>query len=81
MAAIKALLKAKAESGFWLQDVPVPEIGINAVLSKIHRTAICGPNVHLLNWDPWVQKTIPGPMPVGHEFAGRIVKSGCDVQR
>ncbi len=75
------MLKAKAESGFWLQDVPGPEIGINDVLSKIYRTAICGTNVHLLNWDPWAQKTISVPIPVGHELVGRIVKGGCNVQR
>ena len=76
---MKALVKAKSEPGLWLQDVPVPEIGINDVLIKIYRTSICGTDVHIYNWDEWARKTIPVPMHVGHEFVGRIVKAGTNV--
>ncbi|MBT8332000.1 MAG: alcohol dehydrogenase catalytic domain-containing protein, partial [Deltaproteobacteria bacterium] len=65
-----ALIKSKSEPGLWLEKVPVPEIGINDVLVKIHKTAICGTDVHIYNWNEWAQKTIPVPMPVGHEFVG-----------
>ena len=79
MAAMQALVKAKAEEGLWLQDVPVPEIGINDVLIKIQKTAICGTDVHIYNWDAWAQKTIPVPMPVGHEFVGHVTEIGSNV--
>ena len=77
---MKALVKAKAEPGLWLQDVPIPSFGINDVLIKIEKTAICGTDVHIYNWDAWAQKTIPVPMPVGHEFVGRIEMVGSNVR-
>ena len=70
---MKALVKKYAEEGLWLDDVPEPEVGGNAVLIKVHKTAICGTDVHIYNWDDWAQKTIPVPMTSGHEFAGEIV--------
>ena len=78
-AKMKALVKAKAEPGLWLEEVPVPDMGINDVLIKIHKTSICGTDVHIYNWDDWAQKTIPVPMPVGHEFVGFIEAIGSNV--
>ena len=77
---MKALVKAKSEEGLWLQEVPVPEIGINDVLIEVLRTGICGTDVHIYNWDAWAQKTIAVPMVIGHEFVGRIVRVGSNVQ-
>jgi len=76
---MKALVKAKPEQGLWLEDVPIPEIGINDVLIKISKTAICGTDVHIWNWDEWSQKTIPIPMTVGHEFVGTVAAIGENV--
>jgi len=76
---MKALVKSKSEPGLWLEDVPEPKIGINDVLIKIHRTGICGTDLHIYNWDAWAQKTIPVPMAVGHEFVGEIVEVGSNV--
>ena len=76
---MKALVKAQAEEGIWMQQVPEPEIGINDVLIKVKKTAICGTDVHIYNWDEWAQKTIPVPMVVGHEFVGEIVEIGDNV--
>jgi threonine 3-dehydrogenase len=76
---MKALVKKKSEPGLWLDDVPVPQVGINDVLIEILRTGICGTDVHIYNWDDWAKKTIPVPMTVGHEFVGRIVKIGSNV--
>jgi hypothetical protein len=73
---MKALLKSRAETGLWLEEVPVPQIGINDVLIEILKTSICGTDVHIYNWDTWAQKTIKVPMIVGHEFVGRIVEMG-----
>ncbi|HEX4146833.1 MAG TPA: L-threonine 3-dehydrogenase [Pirellulales bacterium] len=79
MRTMKALVKKKAEPGLWLEDVPVPEIGINDVLVEVLRTGICGTDVHIYNWDAWAQKTIPVPLVIGHEFVGRIVEVGSNV--
>ena len=76
---MKALAKLKAEKGIWMIDAPVPEIGPEDVLVKIHKTGICGTDVHIYNWDEWSQKTIPVPMITGHEFAGEIVELGAEV--
>ena len=79
METMKALSKSKPEPGLWLGDVPVPEIHHNEVLIKIVKTAICGTDVHIYNWDKWAQSTIPVPMHIGHEFVGRIEKVGSHV--
>jgi len=79
MKTMKALVKAKPEAGLWLQDVPVPEPGENEVLIRILRTAICGTDIHIYNWDSWAQKTIPVPMHVGHEFVGIVAEVGRNV--
>jgi len=77
---MKALVKSKAEPGLWLEDVPKPEPGINDVLIRVLRTAICGTDVHIYKWDAWAQKTLPVPMVVGHEFVGEIVAVGENVE-
>ena len=76
---MKALTKTKAEPGIWMIDAPVPDIGPKDVLVKIHRTGICGTDVHIYKWDEWAAATIPVPMIVGHEFAGEIAEVGAEV--
>ncbi|MBB3143193.1 threonine 3-dehydrogenase [Halomonas organivorans] len=78
-ARMKALVKREAAPGLWLEDVPEPEVGINDVLVRVKRTAICGTDLHIYNWDQWAQQTIPVPMVVGHEFVGEIVEVGSNV--
>ena len=80
MKTMRALVKKHARPGLWLDEVPIPEIGINDVLIQVLRTGICGTDVHIYNWDAWAQKTIPVPMVVGHEFVGRIVAVGTNVK-
>ena len=77
---MKALVKAKSEVGLWMEDVPQPECGSNDVLIRVHKTGICGTDVHIYNWDAWAQKTIPVPMVVGHEFVGEIIEVGPNVK-
>lgn len=79
MNKMKALVKAKPEPGLWLEEVPIPDVGINDVLIKIEKTAICGTDVHIYNWDDWAKRTIPVPMQTGHEFVGRIAEIGANV--
>jgi len=77
---MKALVKAKRERGIWMEDIAVPDVGHNDVLIKVHRSAICGTDIHIFKWDDWAQKTIPVPMAVGHEFSGEIVELGVEVR-
>jgi threonine 3-dehydrogenase len=77
---MKALVKAKAAEGIWLQDMPKPKIGHNDLLIRVKKTAICGTDIHIYNWDEWAQKTIPVPMTVGHEFVGVVEELGSEVQ-
>jgi threonine 3-dehydrogenase len=77
---MKALVKKHGSEGLWLDEVPVPEIGINDVLIQILRTGICGTDVHIYNWDAWSKRTIPVPLVIGHEFVGRIVAVGSNVK-
>src|ERR1039457_348829 len=76
---MKALVKSARRPGLWLEDVAVPEIGINDVLIRVLKTGICGTDVHIYKWDDWAQKTIPVPMAIGHEFVGRIEAVGSNV--
>ncbi len=77
---MKALVKAKPERGIWMEEIAVPEVGHNDVLIKVNRTAICGTDIHIFNWDEWAKATIPVPMAVGHEFSGEIVEMGVEVR-
>jgi threonine 3-dehydrogenase len=77
---MKALVKAKAEPGLWMQDEPVPAIGADDVLIRVKKTGICGTDIHIYSWDSWASKTIPVPMVVGHEYAGEIVEIGSAVR-
>jgi threonine 3-dehydrogenase len=79
MKTMKALVKKYAEPGLWLDEVPLPEAGINDVLIKIHKTSICGTDIHIYNWDDWAKKTIPVPMVVGHEYVGTVEATGSNV--
>lgn len=76
---MKALVKAKKEPGLWLQEVPIPKIAENEVLIKVKKTAICGTDLHIYNWDQWAQQVVPVPIHIGHEFSGVIVEKGSLV--
>jgi len=76
---MRALVKAKPERGIWLQDIEQPAIGHNDVLIKVTRTAICGTDIHIYQWDDWASSTIPVPLAIGHEFCGEIVGFGVEV--
>ncbi|MFQ3198976.1 MAG: threonine 3-dehydrogenase [Paraglaciecola sp.] len=77
---MKALSKLHAEKGIWQIQAAVPEIGHNDLLIKIRKTAICGTDMHIYNWDEWSQQTIPVPMIVGHEYVGEVVEIGQEVR-
>ncbi|MCL1077859.1 L-threonine 3-dehydrogenase [Parashewanella spongiae] len=77
---MKALSKLKPETGIWMVDAPKPEMGYNDILIKINKTAICGTDIHIYNWDDWAQATVPTPMVVGHEYVGKVVAIGDGVK-
>ncbi|QRV25112.1 L-threonine 3-dehydrogenase [Marinomonas foliarum] len=76
---MKTLAKLHAKKGIWMTDAPHPECGHNDVVIKISKTAICGTDMHIYQWDEWAQNTIPVPMTVGHEFVGEITEIGPEV--
>ena len=77
---MRALVKAKPERGIWLEDIDKPTIGHNDVLIKVRRTAICGTDIHIYQWDDWASNTILIPLAVGHEFCGDVVEYGVEVK-
>ncbi|MBA6243735.1 MULTISPECIES: L-threonine 3-dehydrogenase [Psychrobacter] len=77
---MKALVKAHAKKGIWMQDMPEPTVGINDVKIKIKKTAICGTDLHIYKWDEWSERTIKTPMIIGHEYVGIISEMGDGVK-
>lgn len=77
---MKALVKAQAAEGLWMQEAPVPQIGASDVLIRINKTGICGTDVHIWKWDDWAARTVPVSLTIGHEFAGEIVEVGSHVE-
>jgi threonine 3-dehydrogenase len=77
---MKAVVKAEAKPGLWLEDVPVPDVRGGDVRIHVLKTSICGTDVHIYNWDEWAQKTIPVPMTIGHEFVGIVDAVGDQVK-
>jgi len=76
---MRALVKRHRKPGLWMEEVAVPELAPDDVLIRVTKTAICGTDLHIYNWDNWAQKTIPVPMVTGHEFVGVIEKLGSNV--
>src|SRR5690606_13675655 len=72
-------VKQRRAPGIELLDIPRPTVGPNDVLIRVKRSAICGTDMHIYNWDAWAQKTIPVPMAIGHEYCGEIVEIGSEV--
>src|SRR5262245_27283420 len=77
---MKALVKRNPTESINLEDVPVPKLSDDEVLIKVHKTSICGTDIHIYKWDSWAQKTIHIPMVIGHEFMGEIAELGKNVK-
>ena len=77
---MKALVKKEPKKGIWMEEVPIPEVGVNDVLIKIKKTAICGTDLHIYKWDEWSQKTVKTPMTIGHEYVGIVAEVGPGVK-
>jgi threonine 3-dehydrogenase len=76
--AMKALVKSRPEPGLWLEEIPMPQVGINDVLIRVLMTGICGTDLHIYEWDDWARATIPVPMVIGHEFVGQVIDVGSN---
>jgi threonine 3-dehydrogenase len=79
MDKMKALVKKIPARGIWMEEVPIPKIGVNDVLVKVKKTSICGTDLHIFKWDEWSQRTIKPPMTIGHEYVGTVVDMGPGV--
>ena len=79
MKTMQAIVKQQPGLGVVLTKVPVPEARAGEVLIRIKKTAICGTDLHIYNWDPWSQQTIKTPMVIGHEYVGVIEQVGDGV--
>ncbi len=77
---MKALVKSRPEKGLWMEEVSMPSVGVNDVLIKIKKNAICGTDLHIYQWDTWAQNTIRTPMTIGHEYVGEVVDKGKGVK-
>ncbi len=80
MKKMKVLAKLKSEPGIWMDEQPLPEFGHNDIRIRIHKTAICGTDIHIYNWDEWARESIAVPKTVGHEFVGIVEDIGIEVQ-
>jgi len=76
---VLALVKSEAAPGLDLREVPMPAVGINDVLIRVHKTGICGTDLHIESWDPWAARNVVPPLTIGHEFVGEIVEVGGNV--
>ena len=76
---MKALVKSKPERGLWMEEVEIPKVGINDILIKVTKSAICGTDLHIYRWDEWSQNTIKTPMTIGHEYVGTVADMGAGV--
>ncbi|MBN2625662.1 MAG: alcohol dehydrogenase catalytic domain-containing protein, partial [Spirochaetales bacterium] len=76
---MKALAKTKREKGIWMIDAPEPQAGPNDLLIAINKTAICGTDIHIFDWNDWARATISVPMVTGHEFVGEVLDVGSEV--
>lgn len=77
---MKALSKLEPQKGVWMTEAIIPQIGPNDLLIKIKKTAICGTDIHIYNWDQWSQDTVKTPMIFGHEYVGQVVEIGKEVK-
>ncbi|WP_242342514.1 L-threonine 3-dehydrogenase [Anaeromyxobacter terrae] len=78
---MKALMKSERAEGIWMvRDAPVPEVGVHDVRIRVRKSAICGTDVHIYNWDEWSQRTVPVPMIVGHEYVGVVDAVGAEIE-
>ena len=80
MKTMKALVKKQPGKGLWMEEVAIPEPGINDVIVKVKKSAICGTDLHIYMWDEWATKTIKTPMTIGHEYMGHIEAMGEGVK-
>jgi len=76
---MKALVKSKPEKGLWMEEVEIPKVGINDILIKVTKSAICGTDLHIYRWDEWSQKTIKLGQTIGHEYVGTVADMGAGV--
>ena len=76
---MKALVKDKPVRGGTLTERPMPKIGDNDLLVKVHAAAICGTDIHIYQWNEYASSRIKLPLLFGHEFSAEVVEVGRNV--
>ena len=74
-----AVVKSQPAPGIEVTDVPKPSPAPGEVLIKVHNASICGTDVGIYDWIPWVQTYIKPPVILGHEVVGEIVEINGDA--
>ena len=71
--------KPAAEPGIKIVTVPVPAVGPKDVRIRVTAFAICGTDLHIVEWDRWAASRIKPPLVFGHEFTGIVESVGDEV--
>lgn len=75
-----AIIKPSDGPGLALARVPKPVPKAGEVLIKVHKTAICGTDVHIYDWNEWSRQHVHPGMVIGHEYVGEIAELGEGVR-
>jgi threonine 3-dehydrogenase len=76
---VRAVIKAGAEPGFRVIDIPEPRPGEGEVLVRVEAASVCGTDVHLYDWNPWAASRVHPPRVMGHEMGGVVEALGGGV--
>lgn len=69
-----AVVKEKPQPGVVIKRVPTPKAKKDEVLVKVIYASICGTDIGIYDWTPWVASHIKPPQIIGHEMVGKVVE-------
>jgi len=76
---MKALIKDKPVRGGTYTDLPIPKIGDDDLLVRVHAAAICGTDIHIYQWNEYAASRVKLPLLFGHEYAAEVAEVGKNV--
>ena len=74
-----AIQKSAAGPGLTRIQAPIPAVGPKDVRIRVTAFAICGTDLHIVEWDRWAESRIKPPLIPGHEFTGVVESVGSEV--
>ena len=74
-----AMEKSTPGPGLTRINAPVPTVGPKDVRIRVTAFAICGTDLHIVEWDRWAESRIRPPLIPGHEFTGIVESVGSEV--